>query len=205
MNPACFRTAQRYNWRLNTTSLLQFSTSCPKQRASTPLPVSWLNHVVPDSLLPYAYLMRLDKPIGKVSCTPKYIKQAEFLPAQSNIPPGIHIVVNSHYCVLCRHLASCLAMLLVHCHCSAFWKPARPALTGLVCYWFHITTGRWLHCQRSLGSRSRSPSGENQEQTTSQRRFVCSSGDRSVSVYVWLLYSTLLVPQCFQAQQCMYC
>ena len=57
--------------------VLQFSSirpepqSQPKRPELPPeLPVSWLNNVLPAKVLPYAYLMRLDKPIGKaIKCS----------------------------------------------------------------------------------------------------------------------------------------
>ena len=51
--------------------LAQFSSSPGSQKtaAAQQVPVSWLNRVLPAKLLPYAHLMRLDKPIGmNTSC-----------------------------------------------------------------------------------------------------------------------------------------
>lgn len=135
----------------------QFSSAREDTQAPSPkapaLPVSWLNQMLPAKALPYAYLMRLDKPIGNnswclwfqstgvLTCDDLVIHlgKAEQPQAYPHWPPQ-HCII----CV-CRHLVVSLAMFLVNSIGSSCWQPARSQAAGSVWHWSHSVEGCRLH------------------------------------------------------------
>ena len=162
---------------------LQFSTTSHKQPASTPLPASWLTSVLPDRLLPYAHLMRLDKPIGKLPWQAPGAFSAVVKKHSFCLQQAANFADAMRRCILCRHMAALhghafglllLQRLLEACLTCNYWPCLAPdlfLLRGAGCTFNDL----W---DRGPGL----PSRKNKEQTLGQRSTVCSSGDRSVSV-----------------------
>ena len=107
--------------------------------AGTSPPPGILHKLCPPKLLPYAQLIRLDKPIGVPHPRPPSRCSQTHKLAQPLIKR--------------RHLALGLAMLLVHCPGSSPRVLARPLPAGPVRHRGGAAARCWVHCERSVGPR----------------------------------------------------
>ena len=137
------------------------TNSQPQQSRPPELPVSWLNSVLPAKALPYAHLMRLDKPIG---ISPGYIwllqhavlvlqgaQVAYSMLSLCCMSPTGTLLRQALTLLAYRHMAASMALLLVHCPGSPGWQWPRPAAVGAVRHWGYIAAWSRMHSERSLG------------------------------------------------------